>query len=89
MKPAYEGSAIVIMDKQYYIDEEIRQLPNTDFYVEVPMDISGDVMQRINLHVHDISNRGQITDQTATYLTTDVDRTHLSEGPFLHLTLSK
>ena len=41
IKSADKASAIVIMDKQYYIDEGIRQLSNTYFY-ELPTDLSGE-----------------------------------------------
>ena len=74
IKPADKGSEIVIMDKQYYINEGIRQLSNTNFYEELPQDLAGKATQRINLYVHDMCSRGQITDQTANYLTTDIHR---------------
>ena len=50
------------------------QLYNTDFYEELPTDLSGEIMHRRNLCVHNMCSRGQITDQRATYLTTDLDR---------------
>ena len=45
------------MDTQYYIDEGIKQLSNTYFYEEVPLDLSGEVIHRINLYVHDCAER--------------------------------
>ena len=74
-KPAEKGIAIVLMNKQYYIDERIRLLSKRGFYEELPRDLSGEVIHRIKLHVHDMCSRGQITDRTPTYLTTDIDRT--------------
>ena len=44
-------------------------------YEEVISNLSGEVIHRINLYVYDICSRAIITDFTATYLTTDVDRT--------------
>ena len=41
IKLADKASAIVIMDKQYYIDEGIILLSSTDFNEELPTDISG------------------------------------------------
>ena len=57
IKHADEGSAIIIMDKQCYINEGIRQLSKTDFS-ELPTDLSGKVIHRINLHAHDMGSRG-------------------------------
>ena len=52
------------MDKKYYIDEGIRQLSNTDFFIKNdPTDWSGVIM----------CSRGHITDQITTCLPTDVD----------------
>ena len=33
---------------------------------------------RVNLHVHDMLKRGQITDETCSFLTTYIDRTQQS-----------
>ena len=38
--------------------------------------LSGEIIHKISLHVHGMSSRGQITDQTTTYLTHDTNRTH-------------
>ena len=88
IKPAYNGSAIVIMEKQYYNDEGIRLLSNRDFYEELPTELSGEVIHRINLLVHYMCSRGQITTQRVTYLTTDIDRTQqLYFLPMIHKNL--
>ena len=52
-----------------------RQLHNTQFYEETDSDHTGEVINRINLHVHNMLQRGQISQSTCNYLTTDIDRT--------------
>ena len=61
IKPADKGSAIVILEKQSYINEGQRQLHNTQFYEETDSDLTGEVIHRINLHVHNKLQRGQIS----------------------------
>ena len=75
IKPADKGSAIVILDKQSYINEGQRQLHNTQFYEETDSDHTGEVINRINLHVHNMSQRIEISQSTCNYHTTDIDRT--------------
>ena len=54
-------SAIVIMYSQYYIEEVIRQLSSTNFYEQMPSDVPIEVIHRINLYIHDMYSRGQMT----------------------------
>ena len=75
IKVADKGSVIVILDKQSYINEGQRQLHNTQFYEETDSDNIGDVINRINVHVHNMLQRGGISQSTCNYLTTDIDRT--------------
>ena len=75
MKPADKGSAIVILDKDNYILEGERQLHDEQFYEETDNDHTGEVMHRVNLFVNNMLQRGQITQKTSSYLTTDIDRT--------------
>ena len=75
IKPADKGSAIVILDKQYYINEGERQLHNNQFYEETETDLTGEVIYRVNLYVNKMLQRGQISQNTSNYLTTDIDRT--------------
>ena len=42
---------------------------------ETDSDLTGEVIHRINLHVHNMSQRGQISQNTCNYLTIDIDRT--------------
>ena len=75
IKPADKGRAIVILDKQLYINEGQRQLHNTQFYEETDLDHTGEVINRINLHVHNMLQMGKISQSTCNYLTSDIDRT--------------
>ena len=75
IKPADKGSAIIILHKQHYINEGERQLHNNQFYEETESDLTGEVIHRVNLHVNNMLQRGQISQNTSNYLTTDIDRT--------------
>ena len=65
IKPADKGSAIVILDKHYYISEGERQLQNEQFYEENSSDLTGEVIHRVNLFVNNMLQRGQITQKTS------------------------
>ena len=58
IKPADKGSAIVIMDKLSYINEGQKQPHNTQFYEQTSSDLTGEVIHRVNLHVHDMLQKG-------------------------------
>ena len=73
-KPADRGSAIVIMGEGNYIKEGQRQLNDTNFYQPTNEDLTGEVIQRVNIYVHTMLQRGQITHKTCSYLTTDINR---------------
>ena len=75
IKPADKGSAIVILDKDNYIAEGERQLQDKQFYEETNMDLTGEVIHRVNLFLNNMLQRGQITEKTSSFLTTDIDRT--------------
>ena len=74
IKPADKGSAIVIMDKISYSSEGWKQLENTKFYEQTDTDLTGEVIHRVNLYIHNILQKGQISQSTCSYLTTDIDR---------------
>ena len=65
IKPADKESPIVILNKQSYINEGQRQLHNTQFYEEADSDLTAEVIHRINLHVHNMLQRGQISQNTS------------------------
>ena len=39
-------------------------------------DLTSEVIHRINLHVHNMLQKGQISQNNCNYLTTDIDRMH-------------
>ena len=45
------------------------------FYEKTNSNHTGEVINRINLHVHNMLQRGEISQSTCNYLTTDNDRT--------------
>ena len=48
------------------------------FYKETSEDLTGQVIHRVNLHVHNMVQMGHhITERMCHYLTTDIDRTQL------------
>ena len=65
------------MDKSAYIQEGERQLSNINFFEKVHEDPTGEVICRVNLHVHSLLEKGQITKDICKYLTTDIGRTQL------------
>ena len=75
IKPADKGSAIVILGKQSYINEGQRELHNTQFYEETESNHTGEVINRVNLHVHNMLQRGERSQNMCNDLTTDTDRT--------------
>ena len=75
IKPADKGSAIVVLDKQSYIQEGQRQLNDTKFYEQTDSNHTGEVINRVNLHVHNMLQRGETSQKTCSYLTTNIDRT--------------
>ena len=61
IKPADKGSVVISTDIAVLIEEGHRQLSNTKFYEPTSGDLSGEVIYRINLYVHDMYQRRQIT----------------------------
>ena len=85
IKPADKGSAIAILDKLSYIHEGQKQLNSTQFYEQTGSDLTKEVIQRVNLHIHDMLQNGQISQNTCNYLTTDIERTkQLYLLPMIH-----
>ena len=57
IKPADKDSAIVVLDKQSYIQEGQRQLNDTKFYEQTDSNHTGEVINKVNLHVHNMLQR--------------------------------
>ena len=52
IKTIDKGSTMVIKDKTQYTSEGHKQLSNTLFYNPTDTDLTGGVIQRVNLHTH-------------------------------------
>ena len=74
IKPVDKGSVVVIMHKSAYINEGVGQLSDTHFYSEIIVDLSGEGIQRVNLHLHNMLDRRQITEDIYKDLTTNNER---------------
>ncbi|CAJ0935795.1 unnamed protein product [Ranitomeya imitator] len=46
VKPADKGSAVVVMDRQYYVDEIRSQLGDSDTYLQIPHDPTSDITKK-------------------------------------------
>ena len=46
-----EGSATVVMDRDWYINECLRQLNDTKFYRPLDNDITDDIQKRVQVYV--------------------------------------
>ena len=67
IKPADKGSAVVILDRESYITEGQRQLNDTKFYEKTISNHTGEVINRVNLHIHNMLQRGEISQNTCNY----------------------
>ena len=68
-----KGSTNVKMNKSAYIQEGPRQLNDTNTCEDVQVDFNGEVIHGVNFYVHNVLERGQITEGTWQCLTTDTD----------------
>jgi hypothetical protein len=75
IKPADKGSAVVIQDKTAYIQEGLRQLKDTNFYKEVPHDLTLTHNAEVDKLVHTLLENKEISPKCADYLVLDKPRT--------------
>lgn len=61
---ADKGGAIVVMDREVYINEALRQLNNQDYYQEIFTDPSKTIMKLIHTVMLEASNLGYISETT-------------------------
>ena len=52
IKHAHKGSTYGIMDRDDYIQESYSQLGNPLFYEETEMNLTGEVIHELNIHIH-------------------------------------
>src|SRR5271155_2649152 len=68
IKPSDKGGSIVIMDKQNYIDECLRQLSNNKYYLELPEPIFNNNITPLNTILTDLLNKKYIQKKQFEYL---------------------
>ncbi len=68
IRPADKGSAVVIINRNYYLKEWCKQLQNTNFYQFVEKDQTEQHIQTIANKIEDMYQDGEIDDRTKDYL---------------------
>ena len=68
IKEADKGSGVVIMDKERYINEAVRQLGDRTVYRETASDLTQEISKLVNDRIRQLSNDGFISDKTLEYL---------------------
>ncbi|XP_033729648.1 uncharacterized protein LOC117318802 [Pecten maximus] len=74
IKPADKGSAVVVMNREDYIQEANRQLSNETFYRKVDQDLTGEHANKVNAAISRIQLKGDIDKDTAEFLRCDSPR---------------
>ena len=75
IKPADKGSAVVILNKDDYINEGLRQLGDRKFYVETDENLTESHAQIIEDYVNNLVTSKELSPKAAEYLTTQNSRT--------------
>lgn len=70
IKQADKGSAVVVMDREKYIDEAMRQLNDRDVYIPLQKD---PMIKKINVRLNTLHDDGYISDSTLQYLLINSD----------------
>ena len=60
IKPADEGSTVVMLSKEDYIKEADRQLNNHTYYQKLDVDLTPQYASEIKSFIHSMFSRGQI-----------------------------
>ena len=68
IKSADKGSGVVVMDRNWYIDECSRQLNDSKFYKTLDKDITTDIQKRIRIYVERMHRDKIIDDHTKRFL---------------------
>jgi hypothetical protein len=85
IKPADKGGAVVILDKQLYIDEAMRQLTNTKYYKPLTSPIYHQTSKLIDTILFDLRTRGFLTTKNLQYLRPmEVRQRHFYLLPKIH-----
>ena len=73
IKQADKGSAVVVMDKEKYIDEAMRQLNDRDVYISLQKDPTAAMIKKINVRINKLHADRYISDLTLQYLLINSD----------------
>ncbi|KAL9972935.1 hypothetical protein ACROYT_G019335 [Oculina patagonica] len=68
IKSADKGSGTVVMDRDWYINECLRQLNDTKFYKPLDNDVTNDVQKRVRKYTKRMNRDKIISDETKRYL---------------------
>ena len=68
IKPADKGSAVVLLNREDYLTEGLRQLSDPKFYREIPVDLSNDHMEAISREVNRMHESKEISQKVKDYL---------------------
>ena len=74
-KQAEKGSAVVILDRDKYVAEAMRQLNDTEVYFSLRDDPTVDMIRKVNERVEKLHNDGYISQSTLQYLMVTNDAT--------------
>ena len=75
IKQADKGSAVVILDRDKYVAEAMRQLNDSEVYISLRDDPTVDMIRKVNGRVEKLHNDGYISQSTLQYLMVTHDAT--------------
>ena len=73
IKQADKGSAVVVMDREAYINDAVGQLNDSEVYVLLDGDPTRDMVKKINEKIRESWEKGSIDDKTKDYLMVSED----------------
>ena len=73
IKQADKGSAVVVIDREKYIDEAMRQLNDREVYIPLHSDPTAAMTKKINVRINKLRDDGYISDSTLQYLLINSD----------------
>ena len=73
IKPADKGSAVVILDRDKYVAEAVRQLSDEEIYIPLANDPTKDMIDKINGRLKRLHHDGYINHSTLDYLLINSD----------------
>ena len=68
IKQADKGSAVVVMDKEAYVQAAMRQLTDKEIYQPLPNDPTSAMIKKVNQRLLEAHRKGNIDDVTKDYL---------------------